>query len=181
MDDALDVWISEACVHDISISGPIPQAKTQELATELGHTDFKCSNGWLRWFKTRKGIGFCTIKREAKAVKPEAMDAWKNTLLPKLLEDYSSDDIYNTHETGLIYKQQPKKSLVTVDLWPLPLPLNTMMTLMMIESLCHAGMEVSTEDEAVYNTVNNSLLTAVTMTVQDIAKGGTGQQGCQGP
>ena len=55
-------------------------------------------------FKTRKRIGFCTIKRETKVVKPEAKDAWKNTLLPKLLEEYSPDDIYNADETGLFYK-----------------------------------------------------------------------------
>ena len=43
------------------------------------------------------------------------MDAWKNTLLPKLLEEYSPDDIYNADETGLFYKLQPKKSLVFKD------------------------------------------------------------------
>ena len=52
-------------------------------------------------FKTTKGIGYNTIKGEVKDVKPEAMDAWKNTLLPKLLKDYSPDDIYNADETGL--------------------------------------------------------------------------------
>ena len=40
----------------------------------------------------------------------------------------------------------------------------------LIERLRHAGIEVSSEDEAVYNTVDNNLLTAVPMTVQDIAK-----------
>ena len=40
----------------------------------------------------------------------------------------------------------------------------------LIESLPSAGMEVSAEDEAVYNTVDDNLLAAVPMTVQDIAK-----------
>ena len=66
-------------------------------------------------FKTRKGIGFCTIKGEAKAVKPEALDAWKNTLLPKLLKEYSPDDIYNADKTDLFYKLQPNKFLVLKD------------------------------------------------------------------
>ena len=75
VDDALDAWMREAHASDIPISGPILQAKAQELPVELGHPEFKCSNGWLSRFKTRKGIDFRTINGEAKAVKPEAMDA----------------------------------------------------------------------------------------------------------
>ena len=69
VDDALQAWMRKAHARDIPISGPILQAKVQELAAELGHPDFKCSNGWLSRFKTRKGIGFHNIKGEAKAVK----------------------------------------------------------------------------------------------------------------
>ena len=113
--DALQAWMREARARDIPISVLILQAKAQELAAELGHPGFKCSNGWLSRFKTRKGIGFRNIKGEAKAVKPEAIDAWKNTLLPKLLKEYSPDDIYNADKTGLFYKLQPSKSLVFKD------------------------------------------------------------------
>ena len=66
-------------------------------------------------FKTRKGIGFCNIKGEAKAVKPEAIDASKNTLLPKFLEEYSINDIYSADKNGLFYKLQPSKCLVLKD------------------------------------------------------------------
>ena len=83
--------MKEAHAHDIPISGPILQAKAQELAVKLGHPEFQCSNWWLSRFKTRKGIGFRTIKGAAKAIKPKAMDAWRNTILPKLLKDYSPD------------------------------------------------------------------------------------------
>ena len=100
----LQAWMREAHACDIPISGHILQAKAQELAAELGHPDFKCSNWWLSWFKTRKGIGFRNIKGEDKAVNPEAMDAWKNTLQSELLEEYSPGDIYNTDKTGLFYK-----------------------------------------------------------------------------
>ena len=83
MNDALHAWMREAHAHDIPISGLIFQAKAQEMAAEMGHPKFK----------TRKGIGFCNIKGGAKAVNPETSDAWKNTLLLKLLEEYSPDDI----------------------------------------------------------------------------------------
>ena len=104
VDDDLHAWMREARACDIPISDLIIQAKTQELAAEMGYPNFKCSNGWLRLFKTRKVIGFFTITGEATAVTLEAMDAWKKTLLPKLLEEYSLDDIYNDDETGLFYK-----------------------------------------------------------------------------
>ena len=72
---ALHAWMRESRPSDIPISGTILQAKAQELEAELGHPDFKCSNGWLCRFKTRKGIVFRNIKGETNAVKPEAMDA----------------------------------------------------------------------------------------------------------
>ena len=40
----------------------------------------------------------------------------------------------------------------------------------MIKSLWHAGIEVSAEDKAVYNTMDDNLLTTVPMTMQYIAK-----------
>ena len=115
VDDALDAWMREARARDIPISGPILQAKAQEFAQEFGHPEFQCSNGWLSRFKARKGIGFRAIKGEAKSVKPEAVDAWKKTLLPKLLEEFAPEDIYNADETGLFYQLQPDKSLVYKD------------------------------------------------------------------
>ena len=115
VDDALDTWMREARARDIPISGPILQAKAQELAAELNHPEFKCSTGWLNRFKVRKGIGFRNIRGEAKSVSSEAVDAWKTTLLPQLLAEFSPEDIYNTDETGLFYKLQPDKSLAYKD------------------------------------------------------------------
>ena len=40
----------------------------------------------------------------------------------------------------------------------------------LIQSLRQAGMDISAEDEALYKTVNDNLLTSAPMTVQDIAK-----------
>ena len=74
----------------------MPRPRSWQLSWDT--LTFKYNNGWFSWFKIRKGIGFCTIKGEDKALKP---DAWKNPLLPKLLEEYSPDDIYNADETGL--------------------------------------------------------------------------------
>ena len=115
VDSALDKFMRDARATKTSISGPILKAEAQILANKLGHTDFKASQGWLSRFKNRKGIHFREISGEAHSVNPEAVDAWKSTILPQLLRDYSPEDIYNTDETGLFYKMQPSKSLVYKD------------------------------------------------------------------
>ena len=112
VDDALHAWMREAHARDIPSPAPSFKPRTSSRA---GTPRLKCSNRWLSRFKTSKGIGFHSIKGEAKAVKPKAMDAWKNTLLPKLLKEYSPDDTYNTDKTGPFYKLQPSKSLVFKD------------------------------------------------------------------
>ena len=43
------------------------------------------------------------------------MDAWKNNLLPKFVEEYYPDDINNSDWTGLFNKLQPNKSLFFKD------------------------------------------------------------------
>ena len=83
--------------------------------SRAGTPQLKCSNRWLSQFNLRKMSGFCNIKGEAKVVKPEAMDVWKNTLLPKLLDEYSPNDINNADETGIFYKLETNKSLVFRD------------------------------------------------------------------
>ena len=65
VDSALDKFMREARASKTSISGPILQAEAQTIATQLGHTDFKASAGWLSRFKSRKGIHFREISGEA--------------------------------------------------------------------------------------------------------------------
>ena len=81
VDDAMHAWMREAHAHDIHISSIAPSCKSRP-----------------RSFLNNKG--------EAKAGKPEAMDAWKKTPA-KLLEEYSPGDIYNADKTGLFYKLHP--------------------------------------------------------------------------
>lgn len=35
--------------------------------------------------------------------------------LPKLIENYSPDDIFNVDETGLFYKRLPEKTFIFID------------------------------------------------------------------
>ena len=56
-------WFKVARDNDIPISGPIMIQKARQLAEKLGvpKGEFKCSNGWLDWFKVRHGISFKKI------------------------------------------------------------------------------------------------------------------------
>ena len=68
VEEALSKWLCQARSKDIPLSGTILQAKAESLAKELGHADFKCSQGWLTRFKTRKDIKFKSITGEARSV-----------------------------------------------------------------------------------------------------------------
>ncbi len=113
LDKGLDKWFRQARTLDIPISGPIILAEAQNMAKELGYPEV--SMGYIAGFKHRKGISFRTIQGEAKSVPQAAVDAWKGTLLPQLLQEFSPSDIYNLDETGLFYKLQPSKSLAYKD------------------------------------------------------------------
>ncbi|XP_062622348.1 tigger transposable element-derived protein 4-like [Saccostrea cucullata] len=51
-------WFKAARDKNIPVSGPLLMAKSEEFATQLGDTQFKCSTGWLDRFKERHAITF---------------------------------------------------------------------------------------------------------------------------
>ena len=69
VDGALLSWFMDAKKRNLPISGPILSAKALEIAAELGHHEFKSSNGWLQRFKSRHEISFKAMCGEANAVK----------------------------------------------------------------------------------------------------------------
>ena len=112
LDDAVDVWLREKRSRNVAIGGDHLRAAARDLAAEMDLDDFKASKGWMDGFKNRKGLTFRYIQGEAKSVNLETVDAWKSTILTKLLEDYEPDCIYNADETGLFWKMQAKRSLI---------------------------------------------------------------------
>ncbi len=52
-EDALDIWMRSARSHNLILTGPIIKENVEELANELGHREFKASNGWLDQMKAR--------------------------------------------------------------------------------------------------------------------------------
>ena len=110
LEKALDIWFRNCRASSVSITGPLFKDQAHTLATKLGHTEFKCSDGWLSRFKTRHDYQFRAISGESHAAPQDAVHTWKSGVLQTLLSDYSPQDIFNCDETGLFFKMQPAKS-----------------------------------------------------------------------
>ena len=111
VEEALLIWFKDIRGRNVPVSGEILQTKASELASELGHTDFQCSNGWLSHFKTCHGISQKRICGESSAGYEETCDKWLTITLPTLTEGYNARDIFNIDETGLFFKILPDKTL----------------------------------------------------------------------
>uniref|UniRef100_A0A8C4XF96 Tigger transposable element-derived protein 4 n=1 Tax=Erpetoichthys calabaricus TaxID=27687 RepID=A0A8C4XF96_ERPCA len=103
-------WFVQARDRNIPIDGKLLQAKAEEFAKELGHSEFKVSNGWLDKFKKRHGIVFNRLCGESAQVPEEDSIHWIQKL-PEIVQDYSPDDVFNADETGLFFKCTPDKTM----------------------------------------------------------------------
>ena len=92
--------------QNIPISGPMLQTKALIIVKHFEIENFKASNGWLEKFKLRHGIEFKHLCGESAEVNCEIAYIFKRKL-PKICEEYSSNNIFNCDETGLHYKQFP--------------------------------------------------------------------------
>jgi hypothetical protein len=102
IEEAPNQWFSIITGWGVHVSDPVMKRKSEELAKNLGHNNFRTTDGWLSQCKCRFGIKF--KKDSADAVDAEQ---WKSTKLPNLLQKFCADDIYSADETGLLYHAMP--------------------------------------------------------------------------
>ncbi|KNE94810.1 hypothetical protein PSTG_11822 [Puccinia striiformis f. sp. tritici PST-78] len=91
--------------------GSILRAKAHKFANLL-NVNLKLSNGWLYKFKSQFHINKIELHGEAGSVNQDHAEEARKQLLA-ITSGYVGRDIYNTDETGLLYKMPPNKSLAT--------------------------------------------------------------------
>jgi hypothetical protein len=87
------------------------QSKAKEIAQRLQIENFQASNGWLESFKARHNINFRSLSGESAGADLEAAEDWKSKL-NQVASEYPPENQFNADETGLFYRQMPRKSLV---------------------------------------------------------------------
>ncbi|XP_053831934.1 tigger transposable element-derived protein 4 [Vidua macroura] len=105
---ALMKWYRIAECLNVPVNGPMLRLKANDFAQKLGHSDFKCSNGWLDRFKSRYGLVFRAQPVEATASPAVgAPTLWYQNVLPCYLNDYQAKNVFYVQETGLLYQMLP--------------------------------------------------------------------------
>ena len=111
VDKALAEWFDAALAKGQVLTGPILLAKASEFAVKLDDTEFKASEGFLYRWKKRRSIVYKRACGEKASADVKSAEQWIETELPKLLEEYEADNVYNADETDLYYRATPDGSL----------------------------------------------------------------------
>jgi len=71
---------------------------------------FKCSPGYIVKFKTRHSVIFEVSHGDASGVPTEVVNEWIDIKLPKLIDGYKPEDIFNGDEFGLFWRLLSNKT-----------------------------------------------------------------------
>ncbi|XP_029464162.1 tigger transposable element-derived protein 4 [Rhinatrema bivittatum] len=110
LEEALMRWYRVAQCLNVPVNGPMLRLKANDFAQELGHSDFKCSNGWLDRFKSRYGLVFRSQPVETAAGSLDTTTLWYENVLPYYLNDFQPKNVFNFKETGLFYRMLPNNT-----------------------------------------------------------------------
>lgn len=109
---ALNEWVLTVSKEGRQINGPILRRKAVELADQLGHQDFKPTDGWLFRFKRRFGIQFRPANGSVEKQNSDVniAEEWKAAMLPQLLQTFRADATRNSREMGLFHRGAQSKA-----------------------------------------------------------------------
>ncbi|NXX80753.1 TIGD4 protein, partial [Urocolius indicus] len=108
LEEALMKWYRIAQCLNVPVNGPMLRLKANDFAQKLGHSDFKCSNGWLDRFKSRYGLVFRAQPVEAAATPTvDAPTLQYQNGLRYFFNDYQPKNVFYLQETGLLYQMLP--------------------------------------------------------------------------
>ena len=104
-------WFLKMRSFNLPLSGCLIQEAARTFSERLNKPNFKASNGWLESFIKTHNVSFKCLNGEAASADSISANDFKNKLT-ELCSGYSSADIFNCDETGLMYKALPEKSYV---------------------------------------------------------------------
>ena len=73
VEDGLWKWFHFAQSRKVSINGPVLKQKAEEIAKQLGHDQFKSSDGWFNRWKKRHDLRYTKLYGEASEADKEAV------------------------------------------------------------------------------------------------------------
>ncbi|KAL8601404.1 hypothetical protein ACOMHN_042408 [Nucella lapillus] len=111
-EDGLRKFVVHLQSRNAPVSGPILCQKAEAIATELGHTDFKATEGWFSRWKKRNGLTYQKQVGEASSANTIAAAKWKGEEMEDILSSYSPNCIYNADETGIYFRALPDSTYV---------------------------------------------------------------------
>lgn len=105
-------WYEVAESKGWPVSGPLLQEKARLFAKASNYPDFSASNGWLQSFCKRHNIVFRSNSKGLSRIgKNVAVDCLSK--LQEITQNYSSEDIYNVDEIGLLFRTVPDDELIS--------------------------------------------------------------------
>jgi len=82
--------------------------KAEDLAKKMGIEKFIVTEGWFRHWKKRENIVYKQTYGEQKDADFSTAENWIKTEWPKIISEYTPDNVYNADETGLFYRALPE-------------------------------------------------------------------------
>ena len=81
-----------------------------KIASLMGESKFKASEGWLQNFNKRHNISLQKNNGEAGLVNMESARNYQQNILPALMSGYEPENIFNADETALFFRAMPNRS-----------------------------------------------------------------------
>lgn len=112
--EALLLWFSQLRGMGSPVTGPMLQSKALEFHDIFkdGEDTFTASDGWLDRWKKKYGIRQLSISGEKLSADSSEVSEFQSKIKEIVLKDgLTSDQIFNSDETGLNFRMLPSKTL----------------------------------------------------------------------
>lgn len=117
IDKATLSWLEDVRSKNIPVTGPLLRERALHYAGELGHEDFRASEGWLARFRNRYGVRArapCEEHAESNDAPPPKLtkaNEWTEATIKSIIAgDITPQDVFNVAEAALVYQMLSERS-----------------------------------------------------------------------